>query len=67
MDLDNLLQDAGYVEHIHAAGDQQTHRSWRRLARDMHGAFKVPAPEINELGVKLERSKVDRAQPAALS
>jgi Family of unknown function (DUF5677) len=31
-------------------------------ARDMHGTFKVPAPEIDELAVKLERVKSERAK-----
>jgi hypothetical protein len=33
-------------------------------ARDMHCAFRVPAPEIDELAAKLERvTKAKRAQP----
>jgi hypothetical protein len=32
-----------------------------RSARDMHGAFQVPAPQIDELAAKLERVKAERA------
>lgn len=32
-------------------------------ARDMHGAFKVPAPEIDELVAKLERLKAEHGNP----
>jgi len=32
-------------------------------ARDMHCAFRVPAPEIDELAAKLERVKAKRAEP----
>jgi hypothetical protein len=30
-------------------------------ARGMHGTFKVPAPDLDELGAKLERIKAARA------
>jgi len=31
-------------------------------ARDMHGAFKVPAPQIDELAAQLDRVKAERAE-----
>jgi hypothetical protein len=38
-----------------------------RSARDIHGAFKVPAPQIDEFAVRLERMSTERAsrQPPA--
>ncbi len=32
-------------------------------ARDMHGAFEVPAPALDELAAKLERVKAERTNP----